>query len=180
VANSGIKLTKKPDFARQFRNIQDEITRQLQPVGRSWLAELKKATSGFDTNIEFGFVTKAVNTGKPTVTLSIVVKNDNQQVSEGFDVGDLWQSLDKTGVRPHVIIPKQGTRLSFVTDYQPHTRPIARSGGPGRATGERVFARMVNHPGYPPRKFSEVIGKRLRRQTEQAVDRGIRLGGKKR
>lgn len=178
MASSSIRLIKRPPKANlQYRYIQQEIGKQLQSVGRQHVNERKAIVSDFDHRPEFEYQVKISD---KQVTLDIVLKNDNARVSEGFTIGNLWAALDKTGVRRHVIRPKrQGGRLAFQTGYQPHTRPIARSGGPGRATGPRVFARQVNHPGYPPRKFSETIGKRLRRQFEQAIDRGIRIGGRK-
>ena len=178
MASSGVRLIKrlpKPELI--FAGIQQEIVKQLQPVARQHVSERKKAVSGFEHKVEFGFEIKV---SQKQVTMDILVTNDNDPVSEGFSVGDLWTALDKTGVRPHVIRPKNAQRLAFQTGYQPHTRPIARSGGPGRATGPVVFAGVVNHPGFEPRKFSEVINKRLRRQFEQAIDRGVRLGARKR
>lgn len=185
MGNSGAKLIKKPDPAKQFRAIQAEITKQLQPYGKQFVGELKKATSNFETKIDFDYTVKAVNTGEPTVTVSVVVKNDGEQVSEGFSVGDLWQALDKTGTRPHSITPKKtGGMLRFQWggpgSYSAKTRPIARSGGPGRASGPIVFSRAVRHPGFSPRKFTESIGKRLEKQYRAAIDRGVRLGSKSR
>lgn len=178
MATSSIKLISRPPKANlQFASIQREITKQLQGVGRQHVQERKKVVSNFDHKPEFGFEVK-VSSGQ--VTLTVNVTNPNEPVSDNFSIGDLWTSLDKTGTRPHVIRAKNAPRLSFVTGYQSKTRPIARSGGSGVATGNRVFARQVNHPGYPPRRFSETIGKRLRRQFTQAVDRGVRIGAKRR
>jgi hypothetical protein len=179
MASSGVTLIKRlPRPQIIFADIQREIGKQLQAVGRQHVNERKKVVSNFETDIEFGYEVKV---SQKQVTLNILVTNAGAEVSEGFTVGDLWRVLDKTGVKPHIILPKrQGGRLAFQTNYQPHTRPIARSGGPGRATGPKVFARKVNHPGFPPRKFSEAIGKRLRRQFGQAIDRGIRIGARRR
>lgn len=179
MASSGIKLIKRlPRPQIILADIQREIAKQLIPVGRHHVDEREKVVSDFETNIEFGYEIKV---SQKQVTLSILVTNASSEVSEGFTVSQLWTALDKTGVRPHVIVPKQqGGRLAFQTNYQPHTRPIGRSGGPGRATGPQVFARQVQHPGFAPRKFSQVINKRLRRQFEQAIDRGVRLGARKR
>lgn len=179
MASSGIKLIKRPPKPQvMIADMQREIAKQLQGVGRQHVSERNKVVSDFDTNIEFGYEVKV---SQKQITLSVNVTNAGTEVSEGFSVGDLWKALDKTGTRPHSIQPKQqGGRLAFQTGYQPHTRPIGRSGGPGRATGPTVYARRVQHPGFAPRKFSDVINKRLRRQFEQAIDRGVRLGGRKR
>lgn len=160
-----------------FAGIQREITKQLQTVGRQHVQERQKIVADFDHKPEFGYEVK-VSSGQ--VTLTVAVTNPNEAVSDNFTIGDLWLSLDKTGTRPHIIRPKNKKALAFTSGYTPHTRPIGRSGGPGRATGERVVTKQVNHPGYPPRKFSDTINKRLRRQFTQAVDRGIRIGSRKR
>lgn len=178
MANSSIRLIKRlPKPERIFDNIQTEIARQLQPVGRQHVAERNKVVSDWDHQPKF---THQIKVSQKQVAMDILVTNDTEAVSDDFTIGDLWTSIDKTGTRPHPIAAKNAPRLAFQTNYQPHTRPIARSGGPGVATGPLVFPRQVpQHPGYPPRKFSEAIGKRLRRQFEQAIDRGIRLGARK-
>lgn len=175
MASSSIKVIKRPPRAQlRYRTIQKEVAKQVGNVGRLHVQEREKVVSDFDHKPEFGYEVK-ITPGQ--VTLEILVKNDGAQVSEGFTIGDLWKSLDTKGTRPHVIAPKrQGGRLAFQTNYQPHTRPIARSGGPGRATGPTVFARKVNHPGFPPRQFSKTINKRLKPAFSKAVSRGISLG----
>ncbi len=182
-----VKITKRPPPASvQFRNIQQEIVRQLRPIGQAHVDERNKITSDFDTDIKFGY---RVSATQKQITLSVVVENNSAQVSEGWTVGDLWRALDKKGTRPHTIRPKTlgpafGGALRFQWggkgSYSPKTRPIGRSGGSGKASGPIVYRRQVNHPGFAPRKFSEVINKRLRKQFENAIDRGVRVGAKHR
>lgn len=175
--SSSVRLIKKfPKPEQIMANIQHEIARQLQTVARHHVAERNKAVSNWEHQLKFSHQIKV---SQKQATMDIVLTNDDEAVSEGFSMGDLWTSIDKTGTRPHVIAAKNAPRLAFQTNYQPHTRPIARSGGPGAATGPFVSIQQVNHPGYPPRKFSEAIEKRLRRQFEQSIDRGIRLGSRK-
>lgn len=178
MAASSIKIIRRPPRAHlRYAAIQKEVAKQVGSIGRLHVQERERVVADFETNIEFGYEVK-ITPGQ--ITLEILVKNDGTQVSEGFTVGDLWKSLDTKGTRPHVIVPKrQGGRLAFQTSYQPHTRPIGRSGGPGRATGPTVFARKVNHPGFPPRQFSKTINKRLKPAFSKAVSRGISLGWKK-
>ncbi len=175
-----IKIIKRPPPAAvQFRLIQQEIAKQLKPVGQAHVDARNKVVSNFDTNIEFDY---RISATQKQITLSVVVENAGTQVSEGFSVGNLWKALDQTGTRGPYPIPKkvvEGKRLAFRRDYQPHTRPIGRSGGPGRATGSFVRPIQVMHPGIRPRYFSRVINKRLKRQFEQAIDRGVRLGTKR-
>lgn len=163
----------------QFRAIQQEIAKQVQTVGRAHVNERKAVVSNFETDINFDHKVKV---SAAQITLTVSVTNSGEAVSDSFTVGDLWKALDKTGVRPHVIRPKRpGGVLAFQGgNYQPKTRPIGRSGGSGRVSGGRqVFTKQVNHPGFPPRKFSEKINAKLRKLFEQAIDRGVRIGGKR-
>ena len=180
MALGSVKIIKKlPSPQHQFKFIQDQIKRELVPVAEAHVTERNKVVSDWDTEVKFGY---RISSTEKQVTLTIVVENENEQVSEGgnFPVGALWKSIDKTGVRPHTIRAKNAPRLAFQTGYQPHTRPIARSGGPGVATGQFVRPLQVEHPGYPPRKFSQVINKKLDKRFRKAIDRGVRLGARKR
>ena len=177
MAQASVKLIKRPNFKLQAASIGREIGKQLQVVGRQHVAERKKVVADFDHKPEFE---QEVKISQAQITMTISLSNAGEQISEGFTIGDLWTALDKTGTKPHTIPKKPGGRLAFQTGYQPHTRPIARSGGPGRPTGPTVFRKEVKHPGFPPRKFSDAINKRLRRQFEQAIDRGFRIGSKRR
>lgn len=174
-----IRIIKRPPPAQvRHKIIQDQIKRELVPVAKEHVAERDKVVADFDTRIEFGYRISATQT---QITLSVMVENANTQLENSeWTIGDLWRALDSEGTKPHVIQPKQpGGRLAFQTNYTPHTRPVARSGGPGTATGETVFAKSVNHPGFPPRQFSKVINKRLRKRYEKAIERGTRLGWNK-
>lgn len=180
MAGSSIRIIKRPPRAQlRYAAIQKEVAKQVGNVGRLHVQEREKVVADFEHKPEFGYEVK-VTPGQ--VTLEILLKNDGEQVSEGFTIGQLWKSLDKTGVKPHVIRPKrQGGVLAFQSggpgSYQPHTRPVARSGGPGRVNrGETVFRKQVNHPGFPPRHFSREINKRLKPAFGKAVSKGIRAG----
>lgn len=178
MASSGIKIIKRPPRAQlRYRAIQKEVAKQVGNVGRLHVQEREQVVANFEHKPEFGYEVK-VTPGQ--ITLEILVKNDGEQVSEGFTIGGLWRALDVSGVRPHIIRSQRpnGT-LRFQTNYRPHTRPIARSGGPGRATGDVVHRRQVRHPGFAPRQFSKSINKRLRPTFQKAVSRGIGLGWRK-
>jgi hypothetical protein len=57
----------------------------------------------------------------------------------------LWWIIDR-GTRRRKIVPKKpGGVLVFRSDYQPRTQPGGTYGGPGRATGNLVFAKSVWH-----------------------------------
>lgn len=179
-----VKIIKRPPPAAvQFKLIQAQIVKELKPVGQAHVDERKKIVSDFETDIDFGY---RVSATLKQITLTIVVENSEQKLEDSdWTVGELWRALDKKGTKPHTIRPKTlgpgfGGRLAFQINYSPHTRPIGRSGGPGRATGPKVYARQVNHPGFAPRHFSRVIGKKLDKRFTKAIDRGVRLGSRKR
>lgn len=175
---ASIKIIHRPPRAQfRYRAIQKEVAKQVSGIGRLHVQERANVVKDFDHEINFGYEVK-VTPGQ--VTLKILVTNDSAEVSEGFTIGKLWETLDVKGNPPHDIVAKKpGGALRFQTGYQPHTRPIARSGGPGRATGETRFAKRVRHPGYPPRKFSDAINKRLRPAYTKAISRGTSLGWRK-
>jgi hypothetical protein len=92
---------------------------------------------------------------------------------------DKWVWL--RGTEPHTIKPKSaGGTLAFPTGYQPRTRPGAggQYKGPGKATGETVFAKEVKHPGTKPRKLEEAIVRWIKpyfyKEIENAMRRGVR------
>lgn len=175
-------IRRPPPAAVQFRAIQQEIIKQLKPVGQEHVNERDKIVSDFETDIQFGY---RVSATQKQITLTVTVENSEEQLEDSkWTVGELWRALDKKGTAAHTITGKKG-KLSFQWggpgSYQPKTRPIGRSGGPGRVNrGEKVARKSVNHPGFPPRHFSRVINKKLRSLFEKAIDRGVRLGGKKR
>lgn len=173
-----IRIIKRPPPAAvRYNAIRQEVAKQLGVVGKLHVQEREKIVADFETNIEFDY---KVAFGPKQLELDILVKNNGEQVSEGFTIGNLWKSLDRTGVKPHTIRPKkQGSRLAFQTGYAPHTRPIGRSGGPGRPSGPTVYAKQVNHPGFPPRHFSREINKRLKPAFGKAVSRGVKIGWNK-
>lgn len=179
-SNTGsIRIIKRPPPAQvRHRLIRDQIQRELRPVGQAHVDERNKIVADFDTEIEFGY---RVSATEKQITLSIMVENAEEQLENSeWTVGELWRALDTKGTQPHTIQPKkQGGRLQFQLGYRPHTRPVANYGGPGQATGETVTARQVNHPGFPPRKFSQKINKQLRKRYEKAISRGVLLGWRK-
>lgn len=180
MAKGGIRIIKRPPPAKvRFKLIQDQIVRELKPVAEEHVKERQEIVSDFETQIKFGH---RISATQKQITLSIMVENADSEVSEGFTVGDLWKSLDRTGTRGPYPIPKNpqpGKRLAFRTNYQPHTRPIGRSGGPGQATGPLVRPIQVQHPGIKPRHFSRVINKKLQKRFDKAVSRGVTLGWRK-
>jgi hypothetical protein len=79
---------------------------------------------------------------------------------------------------------KRAKSLAFPSAYAPHTKPRGPSyGGPGKSSGDMVFAAEVNHPGIKPRHFEEAITRWVRQTKawnegiEKAIRRGLRYNG---
>lgn len=178
-----VRITKKPPPAKVMAQaINQEIVKQLQPVGRQHVNERKRVVANFDHKPEFGY---RVSATEKQITLTVLLENAGDPVSEEWTMGDLWRALDSEGTPPHEITPKDANGFLVFTwggpgSYEAKTKPVARFGGSGEvANGEKTVRKRVNHPGFPPRKFSDSINKRLRRQYDAAIDRGVRLGFKR-
>ena len=61
------------------------------------------------------------------------------------------------GTKAHVIKARNAPALAFQLGYKPKTRPVGQYGGMGVATGKRVYAQEVHHPGTKPREFERAI-----------------------
>lgn len=180
----GIRIIKRPPPAKvRFSLIKDQIMRELKPVGQAHVDERQKIVENFETDIQFGY---RVSATEKQITLSIVVENSEQKLEASeWTVGELWRALDKKGTKSHTIGPKkQGGALRFQWggpgSYSPKTRPIGRSGGPGRVgRGETVYRKQIKHPGFKARQFSKGINKKLRKRFDKAISRGLLLGWRK-
>lgn len=70
---------------------------------------------------------------------------------------DIWNLVNK-GSPPHMIEPKEnGGLLRFRPGYRAATRPGQLRSGRKYRSGQYVNARRVNHPGFEPRRFTEMI-----------------------
>ena len=87
----------------------------------------------------------------------------------------IWLYVDQ-GTEPHVIRPVKVKLLSFVTGYQPKTlaKPARTVIGGGGHTGERVFAKEVQHPGNEGRFFSEQIAEEMRDPITAVIEAAFR------
>lgn len=179
-----VRIIKKPPPAKVMAQaINQEIVKQLQPVGKQHVNERKRIVANFETEIKFGYQVSAT---EKQITLSVVLENSDTSLPDSeWTVGDLWKALDQTGTPEHEIKPKDSNGFLVFSwggygSYEAKTKPIAKFGGSGEVSnGEKTVRKRVNHPGFKPRKFSDSINKRLRRQYDQAIDRGFRLGVKK-
>lgn len=79
--------------------------------------------------------------------------------------GKIYGYVDK-GTPPHPIYPRRARVLSFRGGYKAKTRPGVIGASGGGASGARVFAKVVRHPGNAPRNFSVVIRERIEKRLE--------------
>jgi hypothetical protein len=78
------------------------------------------------------------------------------------------------GTKPHVIKAKKSRFLSFAGGpYKAKTRVGMIGSRPGGASGAKVVAQQVNHPGFPGRNFIAVIAKRRQKTLEQETTQNI-------
>jgi len=61
------------------------------------------------------------------------------------------------GTRAHTIRARNAPMLAFQLGYKPKTKPVGQYGGMGVATGAKVFAKEVHHPGTKAREFEKAI-----------------------
>lgn len=87
----------------------------------------------------------------------------------------IWVFVDE-GTKPHLIVPKRVPLLSFKTGYQPKTlaSPARTVSGGGKATGPRVYAKKVQHPGSAPRNFTKQIAKDIKPGFQKEIESAFR------
>jgi hypothetical protein len=157
-----IKITKRPKELRlQMTEIRQEVVKQLQPVARQHVSQRAAVVSRWQDSHRPEFEANVSATDKQ-ITLSVRMKNAGKSLGKyGGTIGDLWRWINE-GTKAHDIVPRFATILRFAVG------------------GGVAFARRVRHPGTAGQKHNERINERLRRQFEQAIDRGIRQGFKRR
>jgi hypothetical protein len=86
----------------------------------------------------------------------------------------IWSYVDK-GTPPHKIVAKNAPNLVFKTGYQPKTlaKPARTVSSGGKATGDIIAKKVVNHPGIKAREFEKTIAgdykTEFRKKTELAM-----------
>lgn len=94
----------------------------------------------------------------------------------------IWTSR---GTKPHKIKPKGKARggsdvLAFPSLYTPKTSPRGPSyGGPGKSSGDTVFAKEVDHPGTRARRFEEAWARWSKKPVQRALANAMRRGARK-
>jgi hypothetical protein len=93
---------------------------------------------------------------------------------------DKWRYLNE-GTRPHKIRPKGNYPLRFQSGYSAGSSPKSTFVMGGKASGPEVFAKAVNHPGFPAREWSQLIVKEkqapFERWMKAAMETAARVSG---
>jgi len=171
-----VKQLVKPEIT--YTHIRQRVIQELQVVGKAHVYEREQIVQDFKHKPQWGF---DVQITQKELRLRILLKNPDAPVSGDWTIADLWQALDETGTRPHVIRPKRAKALRFPWggpgSYRPKTIAGGRFRGPGKVQGGQiVFRKQVQHPGTKPRHFTRRINKDLRKLFLTQAERGYRLG----
>lgn len=88
-------------------------------------------------------------------------------------IGKIYEYVDK-GTVAHIIRPRRARFLSFRGGYRAKTSPGVITSRSGGATGKRVFAKVVHHPGTQARNFSVVIAVEIMPKFEANIQEAIK------
>lgn len=89
------------------------------------------------------------------------------------NASDIWNMLN-VGTSPHLIRPRTARSLSFRSGYRAKTRPGRIRAGGGGASGPRVFAQAVQHPGTVAREWTKTIADKWKPEFKPLMDNAVR------
>lgn len=105
---------------------------------------------------------------------SIVLRIEATGSAEGIQK---WSWLDK-GTSPHAIRPKGPWALRFKDGFQAKTRPGSFDSTSGGSFGDDVFARSVQHPGFPGRGWQDMLVEKYRPKFWDTMREAMRRAAK--
>lgn len=133
----------------------------LEDIGDLHVEKREDVVQDFSQKTKPKF-TRSVKFDSRGVTLTV-------EVEEADESKPIWKWLDETGTKKHPIAAKNAKALKFTWggpgSYRSKTSPNpARWGGPGVVQGgQTVFRQEVQHPGFPPRHFSDQINETMKK-----------------
>lgn len=110
-------------------------------------------------------------THKPTFDLTITRQRGDYAITAGTD--DKPFVFVEAGTKAHTIRPKRSKYLRFSSGYKAKTKVGIIGSKPGGAFGSDVYAKAVNHPGFPGRKFTVLIARRRQKSIEQEISQEV-------
>lgn len=143
-----IRPRKSPAY--NVADFNKALDKALTDTGKAMIRDFKRTTATWDHQPEFRISGKAFKVGRRLVSVTV-----------GTD--DAIYGYVSRGTKPHIIRPKKSTRLVFHNRYTAKTKPGRFLSKPGGASGDRVWATEVHHPGTEPRRFEELVAARHER-----------------
>jgi hypothetical protein len=147
-----------------------KVTRGLMADPRKLSRVIENALSAaaLGAKADFG-VTAQTWSKESKPRFSILRKTGERIVYTGSKI---YKFVDG-GTKPHNIVAKGKKPLKFKSGYRAKTSPGKIGSGSGGTSGSWVSKRMIKHPGTKPRKFSETIAKKWRKELPEIMQRSI-------
>ena len=139
-----VDIPKKPFTTKKWL---DEIARQQRRTSVPRLKKLFEQTVfGWSKKPDFGWVQQ-----RTTDQMSITMYPKGE-------AADVW-ILVNDGARAHPITARSGGIMTFQKGYRPSTTPGSLMSSRKYLSNPVWQAMVVAHPGFEPRRFTEVIAK---------------------
>lgn len=175
---SAFKLVKKPPPAATiYKSYRDETRTDLGKVGDRGVAAYRRPVANWSEQSKPDFRARA-ESGSKRIRLTIVAIGTAHQLF-------IWKLVNTTGRKPGPIRPKPGNVRGLLIfpwggpgSYQSKTGANpARFGGPGTVRNATIRRfKMVDHKGFPPRRFDIPINRDLDPEAKKAIYNGGRRG----
>lgn len=166
-----IRSTLRQTLLRQDKAIRKELREEMQVFAQDEANWLSIAVQGWK-KVKVRFAPR-VEVLPDRLRAFVDIAGSGRKIFVYIDKG-----TGKYGPRKkaYEIKPKPPNKiLSFRKGYKPKTGPGAQINiGPGKATGKRVIALKVIHPGIQPRDFTKTVSKELKPSFDQRIDRAFR------
>lgn len=132
----------KPDLGWTVQDVTKATEDTLNETVTAIYHDFRKTTRTWITKVDWVLIT-AYASGK------------NLQAATGTN-SKIYMYVTR-GTKPHVIRPKRGRVLSYLSGYRAKTGIRRIGSNAGGAYGTRVFAKEVHHPGTQAREFEETL-----------------------
>jgi hypothetical protein len=167
----------RAEMIRQDKVLKQELNKEMHVVTFALAALLTASVQGWKKKPKF--------TPENRITPNLITGIVN--VTGKKDIVNIFHWVDKgTGKfgpkkSAYPIFPKKpGGTLFFRTGYSPRTRPIAKANvGSGKASGPRVAAKGVIHPGIEAREFTSTLEDVLKPDFKRRMENALRRASRK-
>lgn len=152
----------KPQTLKQ-KEMRLELLNGLRAAAKAVEKDYKATTATWEHKVEFETV--------------IALDKTKAEFLVGTD-DPIYNYVDK-GTKPHIIRPKKAKVLRFQSGYSSKTKPNVIGSTAGGASGDIVFASVVNHPGTEARNFSKVINAKHKKTFKNRMHEAMRRAREK-